>query len=171
MACIKNLSFQILTISRVEKPSRWQLTALKTRTIVSSQVKIIFVLLTYDGDDCAGSQGAAGHGDDGKLLLQPRHVALQLVLLSLRHDYVKIKNENILYLSICLIIKCLPRSLYKSTYLHRLEPLPDLRGRVEAGVWHRGGGDSLGHQGGHAAPRASQAHFTGSGLQLKRCDI
>lgn len=32
MACIKNLSFQILTISRVEKPSRWQLTALKTRT-------------------------------------------------------------------------------------------------------------------------------------------
>ena len=112
MACIKNLSFQILTISRVEKPSRWQLTALKTRTIVSSQVKIIFVLLTYDGDDCAGSQGAAGHGDDGELLLQPRHVALQLVLLSLRQDYVKIKNENILYLSICLIIKCLPRALF-----------------------------------------------------------
>ena len=34
MACIKNLSFQILTISRVEKPSRWQLTALKTRTML-----------------------------------------------------------------------------------------------------------------------------------------
>ena len=41
------------------------------------------ILLTYDGDDCAGCQGAAGHGDDGELLLQPRHVTLQLVLFSL----------------------------------------------------------------------------------------
>ena len=44
------------------------------------------VVLAYDGDDCAGCQGAAGHGDYGELLLQPRHVTLQLVSLSLEQN-------------------------------------------------------------------------------------
>ena len=46
------------------------------------------VVLTYDGDDSAGCQGAAGHGDDGELLLKPRHVTLQLVSLSLEQDRI-----------------------------------------------------------------------------------
>ena len=57
------------------------------------------------------------------------------------------------------------------THLHRLEPLPDLRGLLEAGVWHREGGGSLGDQRSDTAPGAREAHFTGSGLKLESCDI
>ena len=57
------------------------------------------------------------------------------------------------------------------THLHRLEPLSDLRGLLEAGVLHREGGGSLRGQRSHAAPGAREAHFTGSGLKLESCDI
>ena len=163
MACIKNLSFQILTISRVEKPSRWQLTALKTRTKLAwSECYVLCCAHLWRGWQCRLS----GCGWPRRWWRAPPQA-------STRHPPACLSQPGA---GSNLIQDCKyyePNFFWveqQITDLHTVEPLPDLRGLLEAGagVWHGGGRRGLGNT--SWASEAHLAHFTGPGLELQNLD-